>query len=190
VSPRPKRFRKLGKPPKLKGFKPMGVPLSMSESISIQYEEYEALRLADYEGFSHQQAAEKMGVSRPTFTRIYEKVRQKLARAFTEGRPMIIEGGDVEFDKQWYRCEECNNVFHVPQDQEPICTSCKSENVEHLNESVKRWRKGKGWGRYQSREYAGICLCPECGEESEHIRGIPCTEHQCPRCGEQMIRKD
>ena len=168
----------------------MGVPLSMSESISIQYEEYEALRLADYEGFSHQQAAEKMGVSRPTFTRIYEKVRQKLAKAFAEGKPMIIEGGDVEFDKQWYRCWECNNVFHVPHDQSLICTYCKSENIEHLNESVKQWRRGRGWGKSQARAQDGTCLCPECGAEVEHNRGVPCTDHYCPRCGQQMIRKD
>jgi predicted DNA-binding protein (UPF0251 family)/predicted RNA-binding Zn-ribbon protein involved in translation (DUF1610 family) len=190
VSPRPKRFRRLGQPPRLKGFKPMGVPLSMSESISIQYEEYEALRLADYEGFSHQQAAEKMDVSRPTFTRIYEKVRQKLAKAFAEGKPMIIEGGDVEFDKQWYRCWECNNVFHVPHHQKPICTSCNSENVEHLNESVKQWRRGKGWGRYQSQKHNETCLCPDCEKEIEHRKGVPCSEHRCPDCGQQMIRKN
>ncbi|HKL37266.1 MAG TPA: DUF134 domain-containing protein, partial [Bacteroidales bacterium] len=68
MSPRPKRHRKLGKPPKLMGFKPMGVPMSLSENISVQYEEYEALRLADYEDLSHAEAAQKMNVSRPTFT--------------------------------------------------------------------------------------------------------------------------
>jgi len=168
----------------------MGVPLSMSESISIQYEEYEALRLADYEGFSHKEAAGKMNVSRPTFTRIYEKVRQKLAKAFAEGKPMIIEGGDVEFDKQWYRCWDCNNVFHVPQEQKPICTSCNSENAEHLNESVKQWRRGKGWRRYQSQTHDETCLCPDCGKEVEHTKGVPCSDHRCPDCGQQMIRKD
>mgnify|MGYP000055268883 FL=1 len=190
MSPRPKRFRRLGKPPVLKGFKPIGVPLSMSESISVQYEEYEALRLADYEGFSHLQASEKMEVSRPTFTRIYEKVRKKLASAFVEGKPIIIEGGDVEFDKQWYRCWECNNVFHVPQGQEALCTSCKSDHVEHLNESVRQWRKGKGWRKGHAGESPATCICPECNHEMVHEPGTPCRERHCPECNNLMVRKD
>ena len=190
MTPRPKRFRRLGKPPALRGFKPIGVPLSMSESISIQYEEYEALRLADYEGHSHQQAAEKMEVSRPTFTRVYEKVRKKLATAFVEGKPIIIEGGDVEFDKQWYRCWSCNNVFHVPEGQTPQCTSCNSENVEHLNESIRQWRRGRGWRKGQASKAQSTCICPECNNEIIHEPGIPCREQHCPRCNHQMVRKE
>jgi len=35
----------------------------------------------------------------------------------------------------------------------------------------------------------GICLCPECGEEKIHQRGIPCYQEKCPVCGAKMIRK-
>lgn len=161
----------------------------MSEPISIQYEEYEALRLADYDAYSHLQAAEKMNVSRPTFTRIYEKVRKKLAQAFVEGRPMFIEGGDVEFDKQWYRCQDCNTVFHVSSEVNISCGACGSQQVEHLNESVRQWRnrgrKGAGYGNP-----SGKCICPNCQKEAEHTPGIPCTAMPCPDCEQPMIRKE
>ena len=35
----------------------------------------------------------------------------------------------------------------------------------------------------------GVCLCPECGEEKPHRRGVPCYEEKCPVCGARMIRK-
>ena len=194
MSPRPKRFRKLGTPPKLKGFKPIGVPLALTEPISIQFEEYEALRLADYEGLSHLEAAKRMNVSRPTFTRIYEKIRKKLARAFVEGNPLIIEGGDVEFDKEWYRCADCYQVFHLAEGQELNCPACGSTNLEHINASVTHWRHRKGWGPRkgygQSAEGTGRCMCPECETEVEHQPGIPCSEVQCPKCHHSMMRKN
>jgi len=40
---------------------------------------------------------------------------------------------------------------------------------------------GKGTGR----EYAGgtdVCVCPECGYEELHSRGISCNQKTCPEC--------
>ena len=56
-------------PPKIQGMKPIGVPGKLLEQIILSINEYEAIRLCDYENFDHQTSAEKMGVSRPTFTR-------------------------------------------------------------------------------------------------------------------------
>lgn len=36
---------------------------------------------------------------------------------------------------------------------------------------------------------SGICMCPECGKEVPHKRGVPCYEEDCPVCGAEMIRK-
>jgi predicted DNA-binding protein (UPF0251 family)/predicted RNA-binding Zn-ribbon protein involved in translation (DUF1610 family) len=191
LSPRPKRHRKLGKPPRLSGFKPMGVPMALSENISVQFEEYEALRLADYEDLSHAEAARRMNVSRPTFTRMYEKIRKKIAQAFVEGRSILIEGGNVEFDKQWYRCPSCHTIFHASHDEKPVCTSCGEENVEHINESLRQWqtgqrhRRGQGWQQARDK----VCECPNCGHKTTSGPGKPCTEIACPECGHQMIRE-
>ena len=34
-----------------------------------------------------------------------------------------------------------------------------------------------------------VCVCPNCGYEESHVRGIPCTSKKCPRCGTMMVGK-
>jgi predicted Fe-Mo cluster-binding NifX family protein len=33
-----------------------------------------------------------------------------------------------------------------------------------------------------------ICICPECGFQHPHERGIPCYQVNCPRCGQRLVR--
>jgi predicted Fe-Mo cluster-binding NifX family protein len=33
-----------------------------------------------------------------------------------------------------------------------------------------------------------ICICPECGLQQPHERGIPCYQVNCPRCGQRLVR--
>lgn len=54
-------------------FKPNGVPFHQLEQVAILPEELEALRLADLEGLSQQQAADQMGISRQTFGNTVKK---------------------------------------------------------------------------------------------------------------------
>ena len=35
----------------------------------------------------------------------------------------------------------------------------------------------------------GVCYCPKCGYEVEHIRGQPCYQMKCPKCGTSLTRK-
>ena len=77
----------------------------------LHFDEYEAIRLLDYEGLMQEQAAERMNVSRPTLTRIYEQARRSMAKAFVEGKMIVIEGGNVEFDRDWYRCKKCHKLI-------------------------------------------------------------------------------
>lgn len=35
---------------------------------------------------------------------------------------------------------------------------------------------------------SGECRCPSCGHTILHIRGKPCYEHTCPKCGSRMTR--
>ena len=105
--PRPKQNRKISNPPLMQGFKPFGIPRNMLTSVSLLYDEYEAIRLLDYEGLNQDQAAARMNVSRPTLTRIYEQARRTIALALVEGKMINIEGGNVLFDKEWFRCRRC-----------------------------------------------------------------------------------
>ena len=79
----------------MQGFKPYGIPRHLLSSVSLLFDEYEAIRLLDYEGMNQDVAAEQMNVSRPTLTRIYEKARKTIAQALVEGKMITIEGGNV-----------------------------------------------------------------------------------------------
>ena len=53
-------------------------------------------------------------------------------------------------------------------------------------------RGGKGQGRMGGPSAAGpsgYCVCPQCGHQQTHERGIPCTQKQCPNCGATMTRQ-
>ena len=118
-------------PPLMKGFKPFGITRSELEVIVLSYDEYETIRLLDYEGLMQEQAAERMNVSRPTLTRIYENARKTMARAFVEGKMILIEGGNVEFEKQWFRCKQCFKLIGGLENH-VRCKNCKNFNNNEL----------------------------------------------------------
>jgi len=108
---RPHKSRKISNPPKMKGFKPFGMPMCKIEPVIMKFEEYESIRLVNYDNLSQDQAAEQMNVSRPTFTRIYNRALQQIALSFVEGKAIVIEGGNYELDKDWYRCKKCYKLI-------------------------------------------------------------------------------
>ncbi len=129
--PRPKQDRKISIPPLMKGFKPFGIPRRMLSSVSLLYDEYEAIRLLDYEGMNQDQAAVQMNVSRPTLTRIYEKARKTIAQALVEGKMIMIEGGNVQFDRAWYRCRRCYKLIGGLENH-VHCKDCNTFSDEEL----------------------------------------------------------
>ncbi len=133
--PNRRRFRRVMMPPSMEGFKPFGIPMRNLESVVLLFEEYEAIRLTDYENLTQAQSARRMNVSRPTFTRIYEKARKNIAKAFVEGKAILIQGGHYITDGFWYRCCDCNEVMITLK---PIkhCRKCGSENIIQLNEHL------------------------------------------------------
>ena len=123
---RPKRTRRISGMPAVAGFVPYGRGQQelAGDPIFLLYEEYEALKLLDYEKHTQEEAAAAMGVSRPTLTRIYMRVREKIATAFVEGRKMAVEGGKVELDGNWYECAHCGAIFSVPHGTADAPTAC------------------------------------------------------------------
>jgi len=91
-------------PPAALFFKPGGVPLSALEIVPLGLDEYEMLRLVDYEGRTIQEAARSLGVSRATCGRILEAGRKKTAEALSLGKAIRIEGGEVEVRGRRFRC--------------------------------------------------------------------------------------
>ncbi len=147
----PYRKRMILQPPQVKSFKPSGIPQRALQNIVMQVDEYEAIRLADYLGLEHQQAADQMQISRPTFTRLIERARNKMASALIEGKALLIEGGNVDFIYPLSRCKDCGETFQPNQNQ-PVdrCPDCGSENIEDLTQDYLSNRPGRG-GRGHGR---------------------------------------
>ncbi|HPF98521.1 MAG TPA: DUF134 domain-containing protein [Kiritimatiellia bacterium] len=93
--PRPCCPRRVGFTPGVTYFKPAGVPLRELEEVVVTLDELEALRLADLNGLYQEKAAEEMKISRPTFARVVESARKKVADALIHGKALRMEGGAI-----------------------------------------------------------------------------------------------
>ena len=140
--PRPRKNRKVDAPPKIKGMKPIGVPGRMLDKIVLSIDEYEAIRLADYEGNSHKESAAIMEISRPTFTRLVESARRKIAESIIGVKDLLIEGGSFSFQHHLIRCLSCNDVYSskIEEVTPTSCPECDSSEIIDLNS----WFKPKG----------------------------------------------
>jgi len=72
-------------------FKPCGVKHTELEKIYLLEDEMEALRLADFEGLYQQECADKMGISRTTFSRLIESGRKKTIDALLHTKALNIK---------------------------------------------------------------------------------------------------
>jgi len=115
----------------MKGFKPFGLPLCKIESVKLTFEEYESIKLINYEMLSQDDASEKMNVSRFMFTRIYNKALKTIARAFVEGKAIEIEGGDYELENDWFRCKKCYKLIEGI-DNHVKCENCLVFGTDEL----------------------------------------------------------
>jgi predicted DNA-binding protein (UPF0251 family) len=128
---RPQKNRKIINPPKMQGFKPFGIAICESENVVMQYDEYESIKLVNYQNLSQDEAADLMEVSRPTLTRMYNCALKKIAKAFVEGKCIIIEGGNFEFEKDWYKCKKCFRLFEGLENHSK-CDGCKLYGTDEL----------------------------------------------------------
>jgi len=143
------KCRRVESIPKVKVFKPVGIPRSCLEEIIVKVEELEAIRLKDLLGLEQEECAERMGVSRPTFQRILIEGREKIAGALIEGKAIRIEGGDYclgqghcrkieRFKKRTEHCpyleditgeEQCNVGTEMAGSKIAICASGNSPSA-------------------------------------------------------------
>jgi uncharacterized protein len=152
--PRPKCCRRVAGKPICKIFKPAGVPGSLLEEVILSIDEFEAIRLADLEGLYHEQAAERMSVSRQTFGRIVETARGKIARVLVEGLALRIEGGEIEMAEQrTFRCQQCQHIWSEPfgTGRPDGCPACKSNYICRSEEVRGTGKTGQGCRRNQCR---------------------------------------
>jgi len=96
------------------------------------FEEYESIRLIDYENMNQEEAAAHMNISRPTFTRVYKKARKAVAQALVEGKAIIIEGGTFISENYWARCKKCSRLTTAST---PLknCPHCHSDELSNIH---------------------------------------------------------
>ena len=139
---RPEKKRSVLAPPAFSKFKPAGIKMHKLGAVKLTLDEYEALRLADYDGLEHSEAAVAMEISRPTFTRLIAKARHKVAQLIVDGKVLQIEGGSVHFAKNTFICRACKHVYSGSFDEVPeyTCPSCGSLESENLAEEFGHGR--------------------------------------------------
>ncbi len=98
--PRTTKCRRIFSFPDYYSFIPEDAEKECLETIELSLDEFESIRLLDYEGLNQQECAARMGVARTTVTAMYENARKKLISAVVEGKRLSIVGGNIEIDRE------------------------------------------------------------------------------------------
>ena len=151
---RPTKWRRVTAIPEVAYFKPAGIPLRALEEVGLIVEEMEAIRLRDLESLQQEECAKRMRVSRPTFHRVLESARRKVADALINGKAVRIEGGNFALPRQLFRCRRDGHQWHVPFESlvsrpRLACPRCDSPSVLPVfpaGPARRGWEYGRGRG--------------------------------------------
>ncbi|MHA2377729.1 MAG: DUF134 domain-containing protein [Candidatus Thorarchaeota archaeon] len=131
--PRPKQYRKVAEEPRVSVFKPAGIPRVELDEILVTVDEFEAIRLADFERVNQRKASSVMHVSQPTFNRILSSARNKVAEALVRGAALRIEGGEyvLPCDVRVFQCDDCGRSTEAPmgEPRPHACPDCGSSSL-------------------------------------------------------------
>lgn len=92
--PRPTKPRFVSAYPVISAFAPKGVPITGEVVMSV--EEFEAIRLSDFENLDQESGAALMGVSRHTYGRLLSSARATVAQALVTGKELRVDGGNYQ----------------------------------------------------------------------------------------------
>ena len=166
---RPKRIRRIFFQPDVTYFKPAGVPMVNLQETVLSFDELEAIRLMDSEGLEQIAAAKKMNISQSTLSRLLKEGRKKLADAIISGQSIKIQGGNFKMAM-------------------PRGIGAGFGGGRGFG-SGRGFGAGRMQGNMAGAGPGGICKCPKCSYEEPKIRGQPCMNKKCPKCGSRMIRE-
>ena len=148
---RPQLWRRVSFIPAVTFFKPAGIPLANLQEACLLVEEAEAIRLRDLKGLEQEECAQKMNISRSTFSRILDSARQKIADALLNGKAIRIEGGNFEMAVRRFRCIS-GHEWDVPFESlitapPELCPKCDTTSIMPLLPPEVGWGR-QGWRRY------------------------------------------
>ncbi len=147
---RPVKLRYVAQLPAIGFFRPMGIPVSSLQEVRLSLEEAESIRLRDLEGLEQEECAERMRISRPTFHRILDSARRKLADALVNGKAIQIEGGNFGLPQSRFKCNDDGHEWNVPFEtlarRLPLsCPTCSGANIKPT--PLPPFGRGRGRGR-------------------------------------------
>lgn len=102
---RPRKFKRVCCLPEVTLYGPLNKEQFQHEDVCMTVEEYEVIRMMDYENHNQEECAKAMGVARSTVQRIYDDARKKIADSIVNGKSLKIQGGDYKL------CSEFGDDF-------------------------------------------------------------------------------
>lgn len=128
--PRPKRKRIVCWEPEYVCFKADGI--LPDEDVVLSVDEFETIRLVDYEKKTHEETARQMGVSRTTVTEIYEAARFKIADSLISGKCLHIAGGNYQLcERKTIYCDK-----HICKNQKSESVVCTRKGTDIMRVAV------------------------------------------------------
>jgi len=142
--------------PQITYFKPAGIPLALLKEVCLSVEEAEAIRLKDLEGLEQEECAQRMHISRPTFHRVLESARKKVAESLINGKAIRIDGGNFGMATSRFQCDDAGHQWDVPFEtmtaNPPLaCPVCNSPNIQPVYPTGIGFRRG--WRRHCGRRW-------------------------------------
>lgn len=92
---RKNKVRYIQKMPKIAQFSPRG-KAGRPDEIELRVDQFEAIKLADFQGYNQSEGAQLMGLSRASFGRILREGRKIIANALVNGKIIRIRIGGVQ----------------------------------------------------------------------------------------------
>ncbi|MBE9514335.1 MAG: DUF134 domain-containing protein [Dehalococcoidia bacterium] len=134
---RPVKLRCVAQLPSAGLFRPVGIPASALQHVRLSVEELESIRLKDLGQLDQEECARLMCISRPTFHRILEEARRKLADALINAKAVQIEGGSFGLPQSRFRCNNDGHEWDVPFESlangvSLVCPACSSANIQPM----------------------------------------------------------
>jgi predicted DNA-binding protein (UPF0251 family)/predicted Fe-Mo cluster-binding NifX family protein len=116
--------------PSYDSFVPGGIP---SEGIvHLSVDEYETIRLIDYEKMTQEQCAIQMEIARTTVTDIYTQARYKIADSLIHGKRLVIAGGNYTICSRENKCGSFGNCIFAQKKLEVKHLKEKENNIMRI----------------------------------------------------------
>ena len=128
------KIRKIKSFPPYSQYKPPRIPLNNLKKVIVTLDEFDAIKMVDYENQAQRKAAHSMGVSQATLNRVLKSARSKIAESLVNGYALILEGGKNVLPCRIFKCNSCSYQWSPKGQGLPKkCPTCSSEEISRIH---------------------------------------------------------